>query len=64
MQALDWLNKHRRVLRGAFQPIEGVHFYRYHFCFRYQGLCDLALSGTLYHTPGMKTLSNIQNDGG
>ena len=26
MHAFDWLNKRGRVLRGAFQPIEGVHF--------------------------------------
>ena len=39
MHALDWLNERGRILRGAFQPIEGVHFYRS----RYRGLCDRAL---------------------
>ena len=42
MHALDWLNELGRVLRGAIQPIAGVHFYRSRF--RYRGLCDRALS--------------------
>ena len=42
MHALDWLIKHGRILRGAFQPIEGVHFSRPRFRFRYRGLCDRA----------------------
>ena len=29
MHAPDWLNERWRILRGAFQPIEGVHFYRF-----------------------------------
>ena len=40
MHALDLLNKRGRILRGAIQPIEGVHFYR---C-SYQDLCDWALT--------------------
>ena len=44
MHALDWLNEPGRILRGAFQPIEGMHFYRCHFRSRYQGLCDRALN--------------------
>ena len=31
MHALDWWNKRGRILRGAFQPIEGVHFCRSRF---------------------------------
>ena len=36
MHALDWLNERGRILRRAFQPIEGVHFYRYRFRSRYR----------------------------
>ena len=35
------------ILRGAFQPIEGVHFYRSRYLSRYRGLCDRALSNKL-----------------
>ena len=45
MHALDWLNEPGHILRGAFQPIEGAHFYR----FRSRGLCDLALTNFPEH---------------
>ena len=44
MHALDWLNERGRILRGAIQPIEGVHFYRSRFRSRYRGLCDWAFN--------------------
>ena len=46
MHTLGWLNERGRILRGAFQPIERVHFYRYRFRYRsrYRGLCDQAFS--------------------
>ena len=44
MHALDWLNEHGRILRGAFQPIEGVYFYCSRYRSRYRGLCDRAFS--------------------
>ena len=44
MHALDWLNERGRILCGAFQPIEGVHFYRSRYCSRYRGLCDRAIT--------------------
>ena len=40
MHALDWLNELGRILHGAIQPIEGVHFYHS----RYRGLFDRAFS--------------------
>ena len=40
MLSLDWLKERGRILRGAIQPIEGVHFYRSRFRSRYRGLCD------------------------
>ena len=42
MHALDWLNERGRILRGAFQPIEGVHFYCSRYRSRYRDLCDRA----------------------
>ena len=47
MHALDWLNERGRILRGAFQPIEGVHFYRSRFRSRYRGLCDRAFRSAI-----------------
>ena len=44
MHALDWLNERGRILSGAFQPIEGVHFYRSRYRSRYRGLCDRAFT--------------------
>ena len=31
MLSLDWLKERGRILRGAIQPIVGVHFYRSRF---------------------------------
>ena len=45
MHALDWLDERGRILHGAFQPIEGVHFYFSRYRSRYRGLCDRALTG-------------------
>ena len=47
MHALDWLNKRGRILHGAIEPIEGVHFYRSRFRSRYRGLCDRALRDSM-----------------
>ena len=45
MHALYWLND--RILRGAFQPIERVHFFRSCYRSRYLGLCDGAFTLTI-----------------
>ena len=46
MHALDWLNKRVRILRGAIQPIEGVHFYRSRFRSRFRSRYrDLCVAG-------------------
>ena len=45
MHAPDRLNKRVRILRGAIQPIKGVHFYRSFFRSRYRSLCDRAFRG-------------------
>ena len=42
MHALDWLTKRGRILRGAIQPIEGVHFIV--LVFVLVGLCDRAFT--------------------
>ena len=46
MHALDWLNGRRRILSGAFQPIEGLHLYRSRYRSRYRGLCDRSFMPT------------------
>ena len=48
MHVLNWLNERGCILRGAFQPIEGMHFYLSRFHSRYRsrcrGLCDRAFT--------------------
>ena len=43
MHALDWLNEHGRILRGAFQPIECVLSASLSLSFSLSLQCDLAL---------------------
>ena len=48
MHALNWLKCSTQYTPTLIQPIEGVHFYRFHFCSRYRGLCDRAFKGFGY----------------
>ena len=50
MHTLDWLSKRGRILRGAIQPIKGVHFYRCLFRSGYWGLCDRAVSSCNFYS--------------
>lgn len=60
MHAFDWLSKRGRILRGAIQAIEGVHFYGLVFVL----LMGARVTGQLFCTSQEPIAEKTRKEGG